>query len=90
MEDPLLQQLVADAESILSEFGVSNSEAAARALGADSLDLEAEREEDLRLALIAELDRRHGQSPPDPETAVWAAEEWSDRGDASSDESRDR
>jgi hypothetical protein len=90
MEDPLLEQLVADAESILSELGVTNDQAADRAMGADSLDLEADREEHLRAALIAELDRRHGPTSADPESSAWVAEEWADRGDAGVDDLRDR
>ena len=87
MEDPLLEQLLADAESMLSELGLSNSQAVDRAL-ADSLDLETAREDRLRAALIAELDRRHGRESDDPDAATWAAEEWADRGNIESDEHR--
>lgn len=88
MDDPLLEQLLADAESLLSEFGLSNAQAADRALGADSLDLEVDREDRLRAALITELDRRHGGDRGDPDAVTWAAEEWSDRGVIEGEEDR--
>lgn len=86
MDDPLLEQLLADAESYLGELGVSNAEAAEMALGTAATDLESEREDDLRLALVSELDRRHGPMAADAESSGRAAEEWPDRGALSDDE----
>lgn len=90
MRDPLLEQLLAEAETIVNRFGVTNAEAADRAIGEDSLDLEADRDQQLRAALIAELDRRHGPLSADPEDVDRAAEEWAERGEIAVDDPNDR
>lgn len=89
MQDPAFDELLADAESVLSEFGMSNTQAVDRVLGEEGIDLETDREHLLRVALIEELDRRYGSTPADTEELSRAEEEWSDRGDTAGEDRAD-
>lgn len=84
MDDPLLDELLAEAESLLAESELTVRQATELVLSEDR-DLESEREDRLRQALISELDRRRVTAARDLEESAWAEEEWSDRGDLPED-----